>query len=497
MLSPMLTEEQIRLIFGLKLKQTRNEKGLSLFGLAKLTGLSKSYLNEIEKGKKYPKPDKIVSLAKALEIPYDELVSMKLTGPMAPVSDIIMSGILKEIPLELFGIEENQLLDIISSAPEKVTSFVSTLFEIARHYHIDRDQFYLTALRSYQEQHFNYFEEIEKEVVKCARKYQINLDHQISSKELEEILTEEFGYHIDNNTPLENDYPEQIRSAFIPKEKKLIIAPSVTEAQRVFILAKELGYAHMGITERPHTFTWIKFDHFDEVLNNFKASYFAGALTLPEKQMVQGVQEVLSSSEFTGEQLLNTLLKFTESAETFFQRLTNILPHHFGLKDMFFLRFGMENNMKSPIITKEFHLSKNHQPQANHQHEHYCNRWVSTELLNHPGRYPSKNGVRAGIQLSEYPNGQTYLILSASNDDPFQSGNSRSVCIGIEINSKQKRKVKFLEKVGEQRKVGVTCERCPVQNCDVRASEPTVLQKEAMNTELERRVRKLIRGEDA
>lgn len=492
----MFTEEQIRLIFGLKLKQTRNEKGLSLFGLAKLTGLSKSYLNEIEKGKKYPKPDKIVSLAKALDIPYDELVSMKLTGPMAPVSDIILSGILKEIPLELFGIEENQLIDIISSAPEKVTSFVSTLFEMARHYNIDRDQFYLTALRSYQEQHLNYFSEIENEVVKCARKYQINLDSHISSAELEDILKEEFHYSIDNDFPLGNDYPEQIRSAFIPKEKRLIIAPGVTEAQRVFILAKELGYAHLEITERPHTFTWIKFDHFDEVLNNFKASYFAGALTLPEKKMVSSIQSILSKQDFTSEDLLETLLSFTESAETFFQRLTNILPHHFGLKDMFFLRFGTEGKGKSPIITKEFHLSKTHQPRANQQHEHYCNRWVSTELLNHPEKYPSNKGVRAGIQMSEYPNGQTYLILSASNDDPFQSGNLRSVCIGIEINSKQKRKVKFLENVHELRKVGVTCERCPVADCEVRSTPPSVLLKEEMNRDLEARVRKLVRGSD-
>ena len=45
----MIEDEYIRLIFGLKLKQIRTEKKLSLFGLAKLTGLSKSYLNEIEK----------------------------------------------------------------------------------------------------------------------------------------------------------------------------------------------------------------------------------------------------------------------------------------------------------------------------------------------------------------------------------------------------------------------------------------------------------------
>ena len=73
-----MKEDYIKLIFGLKLKQIRNDQGLSLYGLSKKTGLSKSYLNEIENGKKYPKPDKIAALSEHLDVPYDDLVSLKL-----------------------------------------------------------------------------------------------------------------------------------------------------------------------------------------------------------------------------------------------------------------------------------------------------------------------------------------------------------------------------------------------------------------------------------
>ena len=66
-----MEEDYIKLIFGLKLKQIRTDKNLSLFGLSKLSGLSKSYLNEIENGKKYPKPDKIAILSEKLDVPYD------------------------------------------------------------------------------------------------------------------------------------------------------------------------------------------------------------------------------------------------------------------------------------------------------------------------------------------------------------------------------------------------------------------------------------------
>ena len=71
----IMEEDYIKLIFGLKLKQIRTDKNLSLFGLSKLSGLSKSYLNEIENGKKYPKPDKIAILSKKLDVPFDQMVS--------------------------------------------------------------------------------------------------------------------------------------------------------------------------------------------------------------------------------------------------------------------------------------------------------------------------------------------------------------------------------------------------------------------------------------
>ena len=105
-----LERDYIKLIFGLKLKQARTNKNLSLFGLAKITGLSKSYLNEIEKGKKYPKRDKIVLLSEALETTYDQLVSLKLDKNLAPIGEILQSRILKEIPLDIFGIKESDLI---------------------------------------------------------------------------------------------------------------------------------------------------------------------------------------------------------------------------------------------------------------------------------------------------------------------------------------------------------------------------------------------------
>src|SRR5690606_22906359 len=60
----------IHVIFGLKLRQARLEKGLSVTELAERSQLSPSYVTEIEKGRKYPKADKIMRLAQALGYDY-------------------------------------------------------------------------------------------------------------------------------------------------------------------------------------------------------------------------------------------------------------------------------------------------------------------------------------------------------------------------------------------------------------------------------------------
>ena len=58
----------------MKLKNLRHEKWYGLKDILELTGISVSYINEIEKGEKYPKYEKIINLAKVLGFEYDDLV---------------------------------------------------------------------------------------------------------------------------------------------------------------------------------------------------------------------------------------------------------------------------------------------------------------------------------------------------------------------------------------------------------------------------------------
>ena len=474
-----IAEEYIRLIFGLKIKQIRTDKDLSLFGLSKLSGLSKSYLNEIEKGKKYPKTDKIIKLAETLEVPYDQLVSLKLDKNLAPIGEILQSGILDEIPLELFGIQQSDLIDIIANAPSKVNAFISTIIEIAQHYNMSREGFYLASLRSYQEAHNNFFKDLEEKVVRFANSYSIDLEGNISSKELKEILIEEFGYTINVEGIPKQEELENLRCVFIPKTKTLLLSDRTDEAQKTFIYAKELGYQYLKITDRPYTFSWIKYNHFEEVLNNFYASYFAGALIIPRVHLKNQLKKLFNAKNFAEREFHEIMGLYNASPESFYQRLTNILPKDFGMQNVFFLRFTHKKGTERYNLVKELHITHQQQPHANEVNEHYCRRWMAIKTLQRTAEEDLNYAFN--IQTSDYVDtDQQYLVFTSATKDPFRKDYYRSIGIGFLISPSLEKKISFVNDSKIPKiKVGVTCETCSLIDCEVRKAPPKrILAKE-------------------
>jgi predicted transcriptional regulator len=486
-----MQEDYIKLIFGLKLKQIRTERNLSLFGLSKLSGLSKSYLNEIENGKKYPKPDKIAALSEKLEVPYDQMVSLKLDKNLAPIGDLLQSKILKEIPLELFGIKESNLIDIVANAPAKVNAFISTIIEIAQHYNFSRESFFLASVRSFQQANNNYFGDLEQSVLKFSKAYQIDLNQLITSKDLEEILIEEYGYVIKDNELSKYEALGNLRSLYVPKTKTLLLANGIDEAQRAFIYAKELAYNFLEIKERLYTFPWIKFKTFDQVLNNFYASYFAGAMIIPRASLTQQLTELFSKDTFNEQDFMTLINSFNASPESFYQRLTNILPKDFNLQNLFFLRFTYKKGHDKFQLKKELHLSHQHLPRANEVNEKYCRRWISLKVLQDISN--QKKDHVFDIQISHYPeNGMKYLVLSSATKDPFKEHHYRSISVGLLIDKQLQRKLNFIadQKIKIQ-DVGVTCERCAIKDCKVRQAPAIVLDNIAKNKKTEMFVEEL------
>ncbi|HEY0769024.1 MAG TPA: helix-turn-helix transcriptional regulator, partial [Sphingobacteriaceae bacterium] len=191
-----IDEADLRLILGMKLRQLRDEKGLSLAELAQSTGISISYLNEIEKGKKLPKPDKISVLANSLDVSYDWLVSLKMNKKLAPVAEILQSKMMKEVLHDVLGIDKSQLMDLLAKVPLKLNAFINTIIEISRNYGMRVENFYFAALRSYQEMHENHFDEIEEAVDDFVKIHSLDPVHALEWELLRDILERSYGCQV-------------------------------------------------------------------------------------------------------------------------------------------------------------------------------------------------------------------------------------------------------------------------------------------------------------
>ncbi len=471
-----------KILFGLKVKHLRLDQGLSFADLAKSSGLSVSYLNEIEKGKKYPKPDKIADLSKALSVTAESLTSSDLPLALAPIADLLQSNFLNELPLELFGIELIKVVDIIANAPIRVGAFISTLVEISRNYALREDHFYFAALRSYQELHYNYFEDIEQAVLDFSKENKLDADQAVSISAVEHILRKKYKYSIVENGL--KDYPEfkNMRSVFVPKKKQLLLNDSINSTQLQFQYGKELAFNYLGLKDRSLTSSLIKVKSFDMVLTHARAAYFSVALFMNKSTFINGLTDFFNRKKWDGHAFMELMHKYNAAPEMFFQRLTNVIPHHFGIKGLFLLRILHDPKVDKFKIDKELHMQRKHHPHSNGLQEHYCRRWMSVSLLQDlnkmqlDGKY---TGTIVGVQRSKYfGTDDEYLCITLARPANPHSKYNVSVTLGMIIDEELRSKIKFVDDPAINFKiVNTTCERCAVKDCKERTIEPIVLER--------------------
>lgn len=471
-----------KIIFGLKVKQLRTEQNLSFAQLAEQSGMSVSYLNEIEKGKKYPRNDKITLLAKALDVEIESLTSTELTKQLAPVGVLLQSNFLNELPLDLFGIELSKVTEIIANAPIRVGAFISTLVEISRSYSLLDAHFFTGAMRAYQEMRYNYFEEIEEVVDDFLKKEKLPLDAGATAEKLKPILQKKYKYKVLENGLAEFPELENIRAVSIAKKKKLLLNGKLNATEKAFQLAKELGFNRLKIKQRGTTSNLLYIESFDFVLNHYKASYFAAAVIMPRESLLKDLQDFFQKEKWEANAFIEIMKKYNASPEIFYHRLTNLLPHFFGLQKLFFLRCIHNTKIDNFEIDKELHLNHKHHPHGNGLLEHYCRRWLSISLLNDLHQMQTEGkyiGTFVGAQRSKYfGTDDEYLSLTLARPAHPKSHLNTSVTIGILIDEEVRNKIKFIDDLTiQKREVNKTCETCSIKDCTDRAAEPLEVRK--------------------
>lgn len=481
-----------RIIFGLKVKQLRQEKGLSFADMAKRSNMSVSYLNEIEKGKKYPKEDKIHQIANALDVSFGELTSQQLSRNLEPVNQLLQSNFLNELPLDLFGIELSKVVEIIANAPVRVGAFISTLLELSRSYALKEENFYFGALRSFLELNSNYFPDIETAVDNFCQEYQIPKTRPLPVEFLQRLLEDEFGYKIVENG-LE-PYPELqgLRSVYVPERRELLLNSQLSPMQKAFQYGKEMAFHYMDMKERAFTSSLMRINQFEEVLNHARATYFSVALHLPLEMFIADFRAFFRRKTWNGEVFLGIMHKYLANPEMFYHRLTNILPQYFNLNKLFFLRFRHNLNTGHYEIDRELHLSHRHHPHSNGLFEHYCRRWIALSMLEELQK-DEAGKTKVGIQRSRYIGTEDeYLCLTIARTSYPDPQKNVSVTLGLKVTEELQATIGFLEDDNIPfRMVNKTCERCSLSDCKERAAPPVVAERRQQFKAIQKRLQEL------
>jgi len=480
-----IDKENLSYILGLKLKKARNDKGLSLKELAEQTNLSVSYLSEIEKGKKYPKPEKIISIAEVLDIPFESLVSPKVDSELNPLQEVMDSAIFRDFPFKLFGISYRNILDLITKAPQKASAFLKTFVEISQIYDVRVEHFFFAALRSYQKMHMNYFPELEKSADNFMKENNWKIAAKIEMERYKETLETKYGYEIIED-PLDK-YPQlyNFRSLYVNSKKpKLLVNKKLLPSQKAFILAREIGYRYLELPRKTETYDRMSVHSFDQVLNNFKASYFAGALLINKKLLKDDIKEFFNQKKWSGQKFLSIMKKYDATPEMFIYRFGHLIYHLFGIGEFHYLRFNNKASTNKFNLIKELNMSPVLAPHSIGLNEHYCRRWLSIGLLNQLAEKKKQISAKSAlvdVQRAKFiETNAEFFAISLARPLVLSPNTNSSMIIGFLMNDKFKKKVKFWNDPAiKDAQINETCERCGLSKneCSERVAPPVIYEQ--------------------
>jgi transcriptional regulator with XRE-family HTH domain/Zn-dependent peptidase ImmA (M78 family) len=481
----------VNVIFGMKVRQARTEADLTLTEFAEQCELSPSYVTDIEKGRKYPRADKIMRMADVLGKEYDQMVSIKLPPSLTYLESTLSSAILRRFPFEEFGFEPGDLVTMLTREPDKASALLHAVLDIGRRYDLKEAEFLRAALRSYQEMVENYSQELEDAALaftaEFAPQYDMIKALPLTSSTLQIILEQEYHYEIDEGTIGENEPLAGFRCVFVPgKRPKLYVNGRLTPAQIKFLLAREIGYQYLQLKERSLTSTPNEINSFQQIMNDFRAAYFGGALLMPRAEMLADLQRIFAMPTWNPQPFLDLLARYDVTSEMLLYRFSELIPEFFGIK-FHFLRFHkVENEYK---LYKQLNMNRLPIPSGIGLDEHYCRRWLSIRLLED---FALGNGsdesLRVGVQMSEFvESGDKFLCIGFSRPLRMMPDVASSVIVGFRVDAELSNIIRFANDPAiPQLLINETCERCSLtaEQCQDRVAPPLILQAQQRQREI-------------
>jgi XRE family transcriptional regulator, fatty acid utilization regulator len=499
------------------LKRRRKERKFSRFDVSERAGISPSFYSELETGRKSASGETLRRITKALDMSIEELQSDRYDAALEALLDFQDPDI---------AIKEG--IELLDKAPHLAKAIPRLLANIARvsDRGSKKEVIYPILLRDFQEENLNHFPELEREAKSFLEEHPprgVSPDHH----DLQGILKYLFKYTLKTNHNF-NEHQYQhlpiIRAMWLRKgnQQHLLLNRNLLDSQKAFELAREIAYnlpflrTKETLHHRVPTSPRLGLHSYTQILNEFKASYFAGAVLMPQELLEADLEAFFQEKRFEPERLWEMMQKYHVTAEMLLHRLTEILPgKRFGIKKLHFLRFQHNRSIQQEnqewqvfSLTKLLNLSSLPFAYGESSGEKYCRRYNAIQALRQmrqaleAGRAdeqafyarPMIRAQRARFVNEAYRD-HTYLCLTMARPLELQPNILSSVTIGFVVDEHFKNTVRFWDNTvyiepehGGVIEVGHTCQRCPLSaaQCRDRAAEAVIFREEQRQKEMQR-----------
>ena len=452
---------------GSKIKKERRSKGLSQSDLSKKLGISASYLNLLESGRRTITVPLLIKIGNELGISLKDLTFESNKRILSDIMDVLSNEIFDD--LDITNIETNEFISnnpniarallVLNDTYKSLRDDMQDRFEIMDFESAIKEKkstrLPVEILSDFLQENKNYFDSLERKAEELRGKIGLRFGPGIGSTEIKFIsyLKNEFNVDV-KIIPPENDQKSVKR--FDKKNNILFLSEMLTYTARNFHLAFQIAYFDGKnlidkIIEENKFFS----EEVISLLNISLMNYFAAALIMPYDDFLNSAKKYKYDVEILMHQ-------FAASFEQITHRLTNLQrPGNKGVP-FHFLKTDIAGN-----ISKRFSLSGIHIP----RHGGSCPRWnVYTAFLS-PGKIHP--------QISRMPDGKVYFCIARAYEKGIERhGMPRSfVSIGLGCDVQYSKELTYSEGMDLSNKnletpIGVSCRICPRVDCQQRAFPP-------------------------
>lgn len=484
-----MDKQIVRVILGLKIKFLREQRSMSLTDLSKRSGISKSYLNEMENAKKYPKTDKLISLSQVLEESYDDLVSLKFKGELVVLNEALSQLTAHSERFHLLGMDMDMIADMILKQPAAAASFILSFSNLVNVPSVQKDHLIQVSLAAHKQMHHQYFAEIEK-AASFLRQSFLRTKQSLTTERLLDYIVDRYDITIKHH----NDYNHEILAINVwydPIKKDLHLYHEPTHEQLVSDLLKAIYFLEYVDKDISYYAPMPPHKDVESATRYFYSNYFANAFLFPEAPAVKGIQRLLNTKAADAVKINQQIVDSGLTAPLFLERMGSLLHQHFQIQSYMIMRVAATANSDYHSIYIDAKFAQLDYVEPIEYIENYCKKSIARIALNDTREDPNR-ALQIQHALLHINNIQQPIVILTATLQDRSDDTPQTYNLIIMYDDVLQSSFPFLKPPAEPlTNIGLACQSCVVKDCEVRACEPYVMERSRKNKALREALEKL------